>query len=97
MEFEWDPVKEAINFEKHGIRFVEASTVFEDSNARVFQDPKHSLSEHREILVGASKESRVLVVSFTEREPRIRIISARRANRKERWEHEEYKQSRSQK
>ncbi len=46
MEFEWDPVKEAINFEKHGIRFVEASTVFEDSNARVFQDPKHSLSEH---------------------------------------------------
>jgi uncharacterized DUF497 family protein len=69
----------------------EASTVFQDPLARIHADPDHSVMERREILVGHSLAGRLLVVAFTERGGRIRLISARRANRRERRDYEESK------
>ncbi len=87
--FEWDPAKARANLRKHRVSFEEAASVFEDSLAEIFDDPDHSNGEHREIIVGHSVLARLLVVSFTEREPdRVRIISARRANRRERDQYE---------
>jgi len=83
-EFEWDAEKASLNERRHGIRFDEAETAFEDPYARVGYDPDHSVAEHRLILIGHSFRNRLLFVSFTEREGRIRIISARKATRKER-------------
>ena len=65
MIFEWDPKKTAINFEKHGITFEEASTAFEDYMAVTFDDPKHSLVENRKLFVGNSRAGRMLLVAFT--------------------------------
>ena len=91
MRFEWDPKKDALNQEKHGVGFTEAMSVFDDSAAAIF-DPKHSLSEKREIIIGSSLTERILLISFTERAPElIRIISARKTNRKERERYEEFK------
>ena len=87
-EFEWDEDKARTNEQKHGISFDEASTVFGDPVAAIFEDPDHSDEEPREIIVGYSSRSRVLIVSFTHREPAIRIISARRATAHERDKHE---------
>ena len=66
-------------------------TVFSDPLARIHDDPDHSESEHREIIVGNSARGRLLVVSFTERADAIRIISARRATRHEREDYENAK------
>jgi uncharacterized protein len=77
MEFEWDPGKAATNLHKHGVSFTEASSVFADPLASIFPDTEHSDSESREILVGYSERGRLLIVSFTERPPNVRIISAR--------------------
>ena len=87
--FEWDPRKAWRNHRKHGVSFGEAMTAFEDPHARVFDDPDHSLDEYREILVGCSSFGRLLVVCFTERGAGIRLVSARRATRRERQLHEE--------
>jgi len=87
--FEWDSGKAAANIRKHGVTFEEAITVFSDPLARVFDDPDHSLRERREIIIGQSSKERLLLVSFTERADRIRIISARTATRSERQAHEE--------
>ena len=88
MEFEWDKAK--ANVKKHGITFDEASTVFDDTLARIFDDMGHSVEERREVIVGHSILSRLLLVYFTERETNvIRIFSARRATRKERQDYEE--------
>lgn len=89
IEFEWDPAKAEENSRKHGVTFEEASTVFADSLARIFDDPEHSADESREIIVGYSEQQRLLLVSFTERAPKVRIISARPATRRERQRHEE--------
>ena len=90
MEFERNKAKAAANFKKHKITFDEASTVFSDPLARIFDDVEHSAEEHREIIVGHSVISRLLVVCFTERgEGVIRIFSARQATRKERQDYEE--------
>jgi uncharacterized DUF497 family protein len=90
MEFEWDKVKATANFKKHGITFDEASTVFADSLARIFDDAEHSTEEHREIIVGHSILGRLLLVSFTEREADvIRIFSARETTGRERQDYEE--------
>ena len=89
LEFEWDPAKAAENSRQHGVTFEEAATVFGDPLARIFDDPEHSLDEAREIIVGYSERHRLLLVSFTEREPRVRIISARSATRGERQRHEQ--------
>ena len=84
IRFQWDPQKAASNVTKHGVPFVEAATVFQDPLAFIFDDEEHSIEEYREIIIGHSKRERILVVSFTERDDVIRIISARKADRKER-------------
>jgi uncharacterized DUF497 family protein len=89
VEFEWDEDKAAANQKKHGVTFEEAATVFTDSLAAIFDDEAHSEEEQREIIVGHSAENRLLLVSFTERAGAVRIISARRATRRERRDYEE--------
>ena len=91
LSFEWDSVKAATNATKHGITFEEAQTVFYDVDALVIPDPDHSQDEDRFIILGRSKESQMLVVvhCFRQKGSSIRIISARRAGRKEQkpyWE-----------
>jgi uncharacterized DUF497 family protein len=88
MQFEWDRAKAASNRRKHGISFETVAEVFADPRAAIFADPDHSVLEHREIIVGKS-QNRLLVVSFTERQDIIRIISARRASTRERKRYEE--------
>jgi uncharacterized protein len=89
LEFEWDPGKVEENIKKHGVGFDEALTVFADASARIFDDPDHSNDETREIIIGYSKRQRLLLVSFTERAPKVRIISARRATKRERQDYEQ--------
>jgi uncharacterized protein len=82
--------KSASNLRKYGLSFDEASTIFDDPLAAIFVDDEHSMAETREIIVGHSIQNRLLVVSFTERQPDIlRIISARLATRKEIKDYEE--------
>lgn len=87
--FEWDAAKADNNRRKHGVTFDEASTVFGDPLAILLPDPDHSVEEQRYLVLGMSKGRRLLVVAFAERPPRTRLISARRANRKERRRYEE--------
>ncbi len=84
--FVWDPWKGRANRRKHGVSFEEASTVFLDPNAREFYDEEHSATEERFLILGHSWRDRLLMVSCTYRERAsvIRIISARKATRKER-------------
>jgi uncharacterized protein len=89
MEFEWNPEKAATNLEKHDVSFPEASTVFEDALSVTFPDPDHSIGEERYVIIGMSSLRRLLIVSHTDRENRIRIISARSANRQEKRFYEE--------
>ncbi len=89
MEFEWDDSKAAINLNKHGISFEEAKTVFANPLAVIFNDEMHSsMNEQREIIIGHSRQNRLLLVSFTERSNTIRIISARLATRRESEDYE---------
>jgi hypothetical protein len=88
-EFEWDATKERENLKKHAVGFEEALTVFADPLARIFDDPDHSDDEPRELIIGHSAKQRLLVVSFTERQSRTRIISAREATTNERRDYEE--------
>ena len=88
MEFEWDKSKAASNLSKHGVSFDEAQTVFDDTLYIDFYDPDHSYNEHRYIIVGQSAQNRLLVISYTERGNVIRLISARKATRKERETYE---------
>ena len=83
MEFEWDPAKALSNQKKHGISFEEATGVFDDNLSSTVLDPDHSVSEFRFLIFGLSKFGKYLVVSFTERNDRIRIISARCMSRHE--------------
>lgn len=85
LRFEWDESKNERNRQKHGIWFEEAQTVFDDPNARLFDDPEHSSGEDRFLLLGFSSVGRILVVVHCHRETDslIRIISARKATRKE--------------
>lgn len=88
--FEWDDDKARSNQIKHGVNFDEASTVFDDSLARIFDDEVHSINERREIIIGHSINDRLLLVSFAERpKETIRIISARLPTKKERKDYEE--------
>ena len=86
LRFEWDDPKETQNRRKHGISFQEAMTVFTDEQALLIDDPDHSDDEDRFILLGLSSALRTLVVChcYRGREGVIRIISARRANSRER-------------
>jgi uncharacterized DUF497 family protein len=89
LEFEWDEDKAASNRKKHRIAFEEAATVFADPLAAIFDDEAHSEEEQREIIIGHSADDQLLLVSFTERAGAIRIISARRATKRERRDYEE--------
>lgn len=85
ISFVWDRKKAEINLEKHKTSFEEAQTVFSDPNARMIFDPEHSSDEGRFILLGISVGLRLLVVChcYQEDDMVIRIISARKANKKE--------------
>lgn len=89
MIYEWDPEKPKPNLREHGVSFEEAATVFLDPLAVTYQDPDHSEAETREITIGHSARQRVLFVCHAQRRDRIRIISARKATRRERKQHEE--------
>ncbi len=88
-EFEWDATKATDNLQKHGVAFEEALTVFADPLASIFSDPDHSSDERRELIIGHSAHQRLLVVSFTDRSPRARIIGAREATARERRDYEQ--------
>ncbi len=87
--FEWDPKKAESNARKHGVTIDEASTVFGDPLGLLMPDPDYSLGEERFLLLGMSNRRRLVVVAFAERPPRTRLISARRATRKEWKRYEE--------
>ena len=89
VEFEWDPKKAEANLRKHGVSFAEGITAFGDPLSMNMADPDHSQDEHRFIVLGISDRYRLLVVSYTERPPRTRIINARLATRHERRQYEE--------
>src|SRR5271165_6268267 len=89
MEFEWDRDKAASNDAKHGVAFEEAATVFGDPPAVTYFDPDHSEDEDRFLTFGHTSKGHLLVVAHCDREERVRIISARRATRKERKTYEE--------
>jgi len=88
MRFEWDPEKAKRNIRKHNVSFEEAVTVFYDPLSATFQDPDHSESEPRLVIIGKSSQGRLLVVSHTERGNALRIISSRLATKHERKKHE---------
>jgi uncharacterized protein len=90
MKFEWDESKAAANLKKHGVRFEQAKTVFDNVLAIIFDDEACSVGERREIIIGHSRNNHLLLISFTERSNTIRIISARLATRRE---HEDYEQN----
>ena len=94
-EFEWDARKAAENLKNHGVAFDEAVTVFADPLAKIFDDPDHSDDERRELIIGHSAAQRMLVVSFTDRGQRTRIVSARQATARERKDYEEGNSKRS--
>jgi hypothetical protein len=89
LAFEWDKRKARRNAGKHGVSFEEASTLFADPLALTIHDPLHSNEEDRYITLGRSQRRRLLVVVFTDRDDRIRIISARVATRREGKNYEE--------
>jgi uncharacterized DUF497 family protein len=83
--FEWDVAKASLNKKKHNISFDEARAVFFDEHAIVIHDPEHSSDEERFVILGLSAFARLLIVChcFRHEESVIRIISARKATKKE--------------
>ena len=89
-KFEWDGKKALSNFQKQGVHFHEAQTVFNNPLACIFDDEFHSSDEPREIIIGHSAKGRLLIVCFTEwAQSIIRIITARLATNRERQDYEE--------
>lgn len=89
MSIEWDVAKARGNAPKHHVSFEEAATVFEDPLELTVPDPNHSTEEERYVSVGRSTAGRLLVVGYSERGSKIRVISARRATMRERHDYEE--------
>jgi len=89
VQFIWDPTKAAANLTKHRVSFHEAATVLQDVFSTTFPDEGHSTLEERFVTIGLSTRGRVLVVVHTERAGKIRVISARRATRRERGFYEQ--------
>ncbi len=85
LKFEWDETKNKLNRNKHGIWFEEAQSVFDDVIGRVFHDPEHSNEEDRFVVIGMSSTARLLIVAhcYRDSDSIIRIISARKATKKE--------------
>ena len=88
LRFEWDEAKAMTNVRKHGVGFEEATTIFGDPNAITIFDVEHSDEEDRFIDIGLSASRRVLVVVYTERGTRIRIINCRKVTPVERRQYE---------
>ena len=89
LTFEWDEVKAKANFEKHKIDFEEGKTIFNDPFLFTFPDDVHSSTEARFISIGLSASRLILVLTHTERQDKIRIISCRKATARERKFYEE--------
>jgi hypothetical protein len=88
MQVQWNPDKARSNLQKHGVSFEDAVTVFGDPLAITISDPDHSVGEFRLLTIGFSRTRKLLVVSHTERNNQIRLISARLATSKERKKYE---------
>lgn len=84
IEFEWDEGNLDKSYEKHGITPKEAEEVFLDENLSIQRDIRHQEIEERSIAIGATAEGTILFIVFTFRKNKVRVISARRANKKER-------------
>jgi uncharacterized DUF497 family protein len=91
VQFEWDPAKAAANLKRHRVSFHAAAAVLEDPLSTTFPDEAHSEAEARFLTIGASTRGHLLVVAHTERNDTVRIISARRATRREREFYEQGK------
>ena len=91
MNFEWDQGKAEQNYHKHGIRFEEAISIFNDPLALTIYDPAHSTTEERFVDIGYSNQDHILVVVYTERKENIRLISAREATKTEKRTYGEHK------
>jgi uncharacterized DUF497 family protein len=87
LEFEWDYAKAKANFRRHGVSFDLAKSVFQDPFAIEFLDDRKEYGEERFVMIGMAEGKVLLFVAYTEREGRIRIISARRATQ---YEQDEY-------
>jgi uncharacterized DUF497 family protein len=83
VSFDWDPQKAKNNLQKHQVDFEEASSIFDDPQFITFLDDEHSQNEERYITIGLSNKNRLLMVAHTERQDKIRIISARKATANE--------------
>ncbi len=88
-DVDWDEGKNDANKRKHAISFEEAATVFYDPLGITINDPDHSVSEQRFLTIGETDRRRLVVVAYTERAGKIRIISARKPTRRERKNDEE--------
>ena len=89
MYFEWDPFKAELNENKHGVSFLEACEVFDDDLSSSMSDPDHSIEENRYLIFGRTYNDKYLIVSYTERNDRIRIISVRQMTPRERRAYEQ--------
>lgn len=89
LEFEWDEKKAIANIEKHNISFDESKSAFHDENGIFYFDEKHSNIENRFILLGNTKNNITVIIAYTIRNYKIRIISCRAANKNERIIYEE--------
>lgn len=85
LNFEWDPTKNEINKQKHGLSFETAKEVFYDEFAILFDDPDHSIDEDRFLIIGTIRSEQICIVShcYRNNENSIRIISARKATKAE--------------
>jgi uncharacterized protein len=86
--FEWNQEKAERNLQKHGVAFEEAVSIFDDLLCFVIDDPNHSIRERRFVALGYSIAQRLLIVVYTERKDKIRIISARPSTKPERRTYE---------
>lgn len=91
LQFEWDEAKARKNWRIHRVSFELASSVFKDAFAVEFQDDREDYGEPRYVIIGIARDHSLIVVVYTERDGRIRIISARSATRDE--EDEYYRQN----
>jgi uncharacterized protein len=89
LTFEWDGRKARSNLDKHGVSFEDGASIFDDRLSLTIPDPEHSIAEERYITLGKALTGKLLVVVHTDRGDNIRIISARRASRRERKYYEE--------
>ena len=89
MNFGWDDLKADLNLKKHNVTFEEARTVFYDPLSKIGEDVQHSYAEFRDIIIGRSIKGRILIVSYAERNGKIRLINARETTKLERLDYEE--------